>query len=129
MRPRLRRRAIRKQVRPTEVVVFDVGFQEIVLVMLVALVVFGPEQLPGFVRDATLWVRKLKGLVSDARHEIDKEFQLYELQKEFADRKRRFEEESRSILSKSDMLKLDGSGHQSHQVGKNEDVSHPHNDA
>ena len=129
MRPRLRRRAIRKQVRPTEVVVFDVGFQEIVLVMLVALVVFGPEQLPGFVRDATLWVRKLKGLVSDARHEIDKEFQLYELQKEFADRKRRFEEESRSILTESDMLKFDGSGHQSHQVGKNEDVSHPQNDA
>ena len=129
MRLRLRKIRIRKKARPTEVVVFDVGFQEIVLVMLVALVVFGPEQLPGFVRDATLWARKLKGLVSNARHEIDKEFQLYELQKEFADRKRRFEEESRSILSKNDILKLDGSGHQSHQVSKNEDDARPQNDA
>jgi Tat protein translocase TatB subunit len=128
MRLRSGQSLIPKTASPTEVVVFDVGFQEIVLVMLVALVVFGPEQLPGFVRDATLWARKLKGMVSDARQEIDKELQLYELQKEFSDRKRRFEEESRRIISENDILKPGGSGQHSHRVSKHEDDSHQQND-
>lgn len=108
---------------------FDVGFQEIVLVMLVALVVFGPEQLPGFIRDATFWARKIKGMVSDARHEIDKEFQLYELQKEFSDRKRRFEEESRRIISNNELLNFDEEGQNSERVGKHENDSRPQTDA
>ena len=108
---------------------FDVGFQEIVLVMLVALVVFGPEQLPGFIRDATLWARKLKGMVSDARHEIDRELQLYELQKEFSERKRKFEEESRRIISQNDILNLDDTGQNSKRAGKHDDDSSPQTDA
>jgi len=39
---------------------FDIGFTELLLVGLVALVVLGPERLPGAVRTTGLWVGRLK---------------------------------------------------------------------
>jgi sec-independent protein translocase protein TatB len=39
---------------------FDIGFSELVLVGVVALVVLGPERLPGAVRTASLWIGRIK---------------------------------------------------------------------
>ena len=39
---------------------FDVGFSELVLIALVALVVLGPERLPKAARLAGLWVRRAR---------------------------------------------------------------------
>ncbi|MCM2321560.1 MAG: Sec-independent protein translocase protein TatB, partial [Pseudomonas sp.] len=38
---------------------FDVGFSELLLVALVALLVLGPERLPGAARTAGLWIGRL----------------------------------------------------------------------
>ena len=38
---------------------FDIGFSELLLVGLVALLVFGPDRLPGAARMAGLWVGRL----------------------------------------------------------------------
>lgn len=59
---------------------FDVGFWEMVLVGVVALLVFGPERLPRVVRETGLWVRKARSVVASAKREIDQELQLLELQ-------------------------------------------------
>jgi sec-independent protein translocase protein TatB len=59
---------------------FDVGFWEMVLVGVVALLVFGPERLPRVVRETGLWVRKARSVVATAKREIDQELQLQELQ-------------------------------------------------
>jgi sec-independent protein translocase protein TatB len=53
--------------------VFDIGFTEIVLCLLVALVVIGPEQLPQTVRSVALWVGRLKRSLRDTREEIERQ--------------------------------------------------------
>lgn len=53
---------------------FDVGFWELSLIMIVALLVIGPERLPGVARKAGLWVNRgrsfLRSIKSDIEHEI-----------------------------------------------------------
>lgn len=46
---------------------FGVSFLEIALVGLVALVVVGPQKLPGMMRTAGEWVGKLRRMTSDMR--------------------------------------------------------------
>lgn len=52
---------------------FDIGFTEIILCLLVALVVIGPEQLPQTVRSIALWVGRLKRSMRDTREEIERQ--------------------------------------------------------
>jgi sec-independent protein translocase protein TatB len=58
---------------------FEVGFSELVLIGLVALIVIGPERLPRVAREAGLWLRKARSLVSSVKQEIDHELQLQDL--------------------------------------------------
>jgi len=39
---------------------FDIGFSELLMVGLVALLVLGPERLPGAARAAGLWAGRIK---------------------------------------------------------------------
>lgn len=52
---------------------FDIGFTELLVCMVVALVVIGPEQLPGAVRTVGLWVGRLKRSLRDTRNEIERQ--------------------------------------------------------
>ena len=60
---------------------FDFGFWEIILILMIALVVVGPERLPGLAKTAGLWVGKAKRMVSDIKAEIDQELASEELKK------------------------------------------------
>lgn len=60
---------------------FDLGFWEIIMIMIVALVVVGPERLPGLARTAGLWVGKAKRFVANVKTEIDQELASEELKK------------------------------------------------
>jgi sec-independent protein translocase protein TatB len=53
--------------------VFDIGFTELLLCLVVALVVIGPEQLPGAVRSISLWIGRLKRSLRDTRAEIERQ--------------------------------------------------------
>lgn len=52
---------------------FDVGFSEILLCAVVALLVLGPEKLPGAVRTASLWIGRLRRAFNDVKSEIERE--------------------------------------------------------
>ncbi|MEQ1557905.1 MAG: Sec-independent protein translocase protein TatB [Methyloglobulus sp.] len=58
---------------------FEVGFSEICMVALVALLVIGPEKLPKVARMAGFWVAKSRRLVATVKQEINDEFQAEEL--------------------------------------------------
>ena len=60
---------------------FDIGFFELVLVGVVALLVIGPERLPGVARKAGLWVGKMRGFVSSVKEDIDQELKTEELKR------------------------------------------------
>ncbi len=52
---------------------FDIGFLELVVIAIVALVVIGPEQLPGAIRTGSAYLRRIRRSVSDIRQEIEQE--------------------------------------------------------
>lgn len=58
---------------------FDFGFWELVLVFIVALLVIGPERLPGVARKAGLWVGRARRFVSSVRSDIERELRAEEL--------------------------------------------------
>ena len=60
---------------------FDFGFWEMLMVVIVALIVVGPERLPGLARTAGFWVGKAKRMVNDVKSEIDRELAADELKK------------------------------------------------
>ncbi len=55
---------------------FDIGFWELAIISIVALLVMGPEKLPGLVRDASKWTRKIRRFVTQTRNEIERELTL-----------------------------------------------------
>jgi sec-independent protein translocase protein TatB len=54
---------------------FDIGFSELVLVAIVALLVVGPERLPGLARNVGMWVGRAKRFVNDVQADINRELQ------------------------------------------------------
>ena len=58
---------------------FDIGFSELVLIGLVALIVIGPERLPRVARTAGHLLGRLQRYVSDVKADINREIQLEEL--------------------------------------------------
>ena len=52
---------------------FDIGFSELVLCAIVALVVFGPEKLPALLRDISAFRRQVGQLWGNARQSLQKE--------------------------------------------------------
>ena len=60
---------------------FDIGFSEMVIIAVVALVVLGPERLPRVARQAGQWLGKLQRYVSDVKSDINRQMDLDELRK------------------------------------------------
>jgi len=64
---------------------FDVGFQEITLIGLIALIVIGAERLPRMARTLGLWMGKIRFYVNQVKSDIDREVRAQEL-KEMLDK-------------------------------------------
>ncbi len=64
---------------------FDIGFTEMMIIAVVALVVIGPERLPKVARQAGEWMGKLRRYVDDVKSDINRQMQLDELRKIQAD--------------------------------------------
>ena len=58
---------------------FDIGFWELMLIGLVALVVVGPERLPKLAYTAGKWLGKGRSMLNAVKSEIDKEIKAEEL--------------------------------------------------
>ena len=60
---------------------FDVGFSEIVLIAVVALIVIGPEKLPKVARTLGHMFGRLQRYVNEVKADINREIELDELRK------------------------------------------------
>jgi sec-independent protein translocase protein TatB len=58
---------------------FDIGFWEILLIAVVALIVVGPERLPKLIRVTGLWIGRAQASLQSIRNEISKELRAQEL--------------------------------------------------
>ncbi|PKE28171.1 twin-arginine translocase subunit TatB [Rahnella sp. AA] len=59
---------------------FDIGFSELLLVLVIGLVVLGPERLPVAVRTVAGWIRTLRAMAASVQSELSQELKLQELQ-------------------------------------------------
>ncbi|WP_339432969.1 MULTISPECIES: Sec-independent protein translocase protein TatB [unclassified Pseudomonas] len=61
---------------------FGISFTELLLVGLVALLVLGPERLPGAARTAGLWVGRLKRSFNAIKQEVEREIGADEIRRQ-----------------------------------------------
>ncbi|HIF18232.1 MAG TPA: twin-arginine translocase subunit TatB [Cycloclasticus sp.] len=58
---------------------FDIGFLELCLIGVIALLVIGPEKLPRVARTVGLWIGKARGAIKTVKYDIDEQLRLEEL--------------------------------------------------
>ena len=76
---------------------FDIGFMELALIGVVALVVIGPERLPGVARTAGKWIGNARRFVSSVQADINMEVNK-------ADELKRLLEEQTNIQAMHEIL-------------------------
>lgn len=64
---------------------FDIGFSELLVIAVVALVVLGPERLPKAARFAGLWVRKARAQWYSVKSEFEREMAADEMRRSVGD--------------------------------------------
>lgn len=80
---------------------FEVGFSEMVVIAVIALIVLGPERLPKAARMVGALMRRARSAVSNLRNELEREIAADEL-------KRHLKEAEQSVQSAmQDVAKID----------------------
>ena len=81
---------------------FDVGFWELALIFVVALVVVGPERMPGMIRSTGQWLGRMQRVARELRAEFEREAHTQEfkaLNREFLEEDRRLKELARAPIN------------------------------
>ncbi len=73
---------------------FDMGFLELLLISIIALIVLGPERLPKAARTLGLWIGKAKQSFESIKNEIDRELKVKELQQQIEEQKIKLESDA-----------------------------------
>ena len=58
---------------------FDIGFFEILVIGVLALLVLGPERLPGAIRSTLKTVRSVRNIASGFKQEVEHQLRVHEL--------------------------------------------------
>ncbi|QDH71517.1 Sec-independent protein translocase protein TatB [Marilutibacter alkalisoli] len=76
---------------------FDIGFTEIFVIAVIALLVLGPERLPRAARFAGLWVRRARAQWYSVKTEFERELADEELKRSLLDARDDLREAGRSL--------------------------------
>lgn len=66
---------------------FDVSFLEMLVIAVIALVVLGPERLPGFIRTVGLMIGRMKRGFADVRAQVEREIGADEIRQQLHNEK------------------------------------------
>ena len=86
---------------------FDVGFSELVLCFLVALIVLGPEKLPPIARSLGRWTGQARSYLRHLSNELERETHAAELKKTLQDTERALREETQAVNADLKALKTE----------------------
>ncbi len=78
---------------------FGMGFFEILVVLIVAIIFLGPEKFPQAVVDVVKFFRAVKKTLNDAKDTLDKEINIEEIKKETLEYQKLFENKVESLKS------------------------------
>lgn len=73
---------------------FDIGFSELLLVGIIALIVLGPERLPKAARSVGMFFGKIRRMLNNIQQEMEQEIRNQELQEKLKNPLATFNEES-----------------------------------
>ncbi|MGL2333877.1 Sec-independent protein translocase protein TatB [Helicobacter pylori] len=76
---------------------FGMGFFEILVVLVVAIIFLGPEKFPQAVVDMVKFFRTVKKTLNDAKDTLDKEINIEEIKKETLEYQKLFENKVESL--------------------------------
>ena len=81
---------------------FDISFGELLVCLVVALVVIGPEQLPQTVRSIGLWIGRMKRSLQDTRSELERQLGADDIRRQLHNEDiMRSIEKTRSLMEKT----------------------------
>lgn len=60
---------------------FEIGFWEIFFILILALLVIGPERLPGAAKTAGYWVGKARRYIEGVKTEVEQELDITEFKR------------------------------------------------
>jgi sec-independent protein translocase protein TatB len=95
---------------------FDMGFTELMLIGIVALVVIGPERLPGVARTAGKYVGRLKRFMTTVKADVEQELRADELRQILSEQQKELDSLKDTISEAGRDIEKD--------VGVNEAVEH-----
>ncbi|RDU71231.1 Sec-independent protein translocase subunit TatB [Helicobacter aurati] len=73
------------------------GIGEVILILIVGIIVLGPDKLPNAIIEVLKFVRTIKKTMSDAKETLDREVNLAEIKKEALEYKERLENDMNKI--------------------------------
>ncbi len=78
---------------------FDFGFWEIALILIISLIILGPERLPVFASQFGSLVKKIKDFTNNLKTSIENESRMNDLKKIIEDQKEELSEFEKKIDS------------------------------
>lgn len=76
---------------------FDIGFAELVIIAVVALIVIGPERLPDAVRTASAWLNRLRRSFNEIKQEVQQELHNDAVLRELRESGEKLKRETQSL--------------------------------
>ncbi|OTG64704.1 Sec-independent protein translocase protein TatB [Acinetobacter silvestris] len=82
----------------------DVGFSELLVFGIIALLVLGPDKLPEAARFAAKWYSKFKRVISNVQNDIDRELRLSEFREQMQNEMQRIQELEQKVQAQMQEL-------------------------
>ena len=102
---------------------FDIGFAELIVIGVVALLVVGPERLPETVRTASLWLNRIRRGFNDIKREVQQELHndsvMQELRKTGEELKHDAAAVQQDLKKTAEIAKKEAPGVESSEPGDN----------
>ena len=86
---------------------FDVGFWEILLILILALLVIGPERLPGAARKAGFFIGKARRYIEGVRSEVESELDVGEFKRMLHNQEVQINELQQQLKASADNIGAD----------------------
>jgi sec-independent protein translocase protein TatB len=85
---------------------FDIGFAELLIIGVVALIVIGPERLPGAIRTGSAWLNRFRRSFNEIKREVQQELHNDAVMRDLRESGEKLRRETESLRSELGDLKL-----------------------